>query len=286
MTFINDTIGNWTPAQLQAFIQNIVSVEPAQIPSALDFQSLTSGDASLDQLTINDIINFGPNSQLKTNLQTLTKGNILSSDYWGHVIQSYVTDYEQGSSFAFQRDYRCQTYPSSLFTNGDEINFVNGRLWGQLLYNPIADSNPSIGYRVKTAEGGATWSHQGFALYGPVNFGDTVINQIAVTESAGNYFSGTGYQTRDWDTAIDTLEPGFYYVVILTKWSAMSTIPQITSRQALAVNDGYLDGIWGIQSWGIDSWSGAMPSSLDLTGNASTLSGVVNTFWAKLGNAS
>lgn len=40
----SNTIGDWTPAQLQAFITNLLHVEPSTLPTSLHIQQLTLFD--------------------------------------------------------------------------------------------------------------------------------------------------------------------------------------------------------------------------------------------------
>ncbi len=43
--FLNKTIGDWTPAELQSFLQNVVQLEPSQLPPSFNVKTLTSADA-------------------------------------------------------------------------------------------------------------------------------------------------------------------------------------------------------------------------------------------------
>lgn len=42
MSFIKETIGAWTPADLQSFLQNVVQLEPSQLPPSFNVKALTS----------------------------------------------------------------------------------------------------------------------------------------------------------------------------------------------------------------------------------------------------
>ena len=44
MSFIHQTIGDWTPAELQSFLQNVVQLEPSQLPPSFSVKTLVSAE--------------------------------------------------------------------------------------------------------------------------------------------------------------------------------------------------------------------------------------------------
>lgn len=234
MAFIEDTIASWTPAQLQSFIQNIVSLEPSQIPSALDLNGLSSTEMTAENLTLTSQLSLSKQLRLISDSQGFKKGQGIMADFYGHATPSWQRDSGLAGAYAFQGNIRAQTQDKQNFASGSDVIFTNSRLWANLINIPITDSASGIAYRVIQAEdqGTLNWDHVGWGLFGPLNDGDTVINRVAASQTTSatdtSYFGQTGLKTIPWTVDPSPLQAGWYYLAVLTDWTTMGTVPKLS----------------------------------------------------------
>src|SRR5690242_4122107 len=128
MAFIDDTIGNWTPAQLQGFLQGIAQLSPTQMPPAVSLATADIAESSVDNLRINSIIDLSKDLKMAQDGQNLTKGQALVSDFWGKQHASYPVDPSQAFHFMLGDNVRTQTVDAAIFGASDAITLGDGTL--------------------------------------------------------------------------------------------------------------------------------------------------------------
>lgn len=274
MAFIDDTIGNWTPAQLQSFLQGIVQLSPTQMPPNVNVTSADMSEATVDNLKVNSMLDLSKDLKLSQGGQLFTKGQSLVSDFWGRQYTSYPVDPSQAFHFMLGDNVRTQTVDAAIFSSTDTITLGDGTLDLTAVYMPIPDTIGSVKWYSQTAATGATYDHfNGFGIY-KANLNITTftgtLDLIGQTANDGTIWNSTGEQFKDLTADVD-IDPGLYYIGHLTNWSAITTQPQLLGHNAVALNGGMNASGGFARKWRVTTQS-TLPSSIDVTttGSANT----------------
>lgn len=118
MSFISKTIGDWTPAELQSFLQNVVQLEPSQLPPSFNVKALTSSEdivangvrltgdpPTVESRAIRDA-GIAPGSD-QSNPQTIPNGTATKVHFTTHTNYNSTIDDPQRDQWLNNADWEC-----------------------------------------------------------------------------------------------------------------------------------------------------------------------------------
>lgn len=222
MGFIDDTIANWTPAQLQSFIQSISSVDATQIPTSLNFLASEIAAGKIDNLSVNNKLDLAAKVGISQAGVPIDEGLVASSDANNQLVFKNTQDWER-VHLATGDTWAGMNYHQSVFTTAGSPNMINGRVHLQLVEVTKKMTTNGFVFNVASADSGMTYTNNGYAVYGPWTPGASSVALIKSVDNGATagIFSSTGTVTMSF-TPISFYSPGFYYVATFAKWSAGS----------------------------------------------------------------
>lgn len=267
--FLDDTIGNWTVAELQNFLQSVAQLEPTQLPPAISPAQADIAQATVDSLKINSIIDLSSDLKMSRDGQTMKKGQTLVSDFWGRQYNSYPVEPSQAFHFMLGDNVRCQSVDPGIFSTAatDSITLGDGTLDLTAVYMPVPDNVNTFNWYNATAATGATYNNfNGFGLY-QANLDITsftgTLDLIAQTANDGTIWNSTGEKFANFTSGID-IDAGLYYIANLTNWSAITTQPQLLGHNAPALNAGMNASGGFARKLRVTGAQTALPSSINV----------------------
>lgn len=267
MSFINDKIGDWTPAQLQSFIQSITSVDAAQIPSSLNFTASEIAAGKIGNLDLTNKLNMADKVGISKANVPINEALVLSSDENSQLQWQPTQDWEAVHVDIGDGWSGMNYHPSQLSSAGSPA-LTNQRLTLQLVYAKKKITTNAFFYNVVTGDSGATYTENGYALYAadadgtPWTPGMTSITKIKDNNngSSAGVFSSTGNFAATFSGPIADLDPGYYFFGFLTVWSAMGTTPVLFGAGARGLHAAFPGGF--SRSCGFNSHTGGFPPTI------------------------
>lgn len=262
MAFIDDTIANWTPAQLQSFIQSITSVDATQIPSSLNFLASEIASGKIDNLSVNNKLDLAAKVGTTQAGQPVDESLVLSADSNSQLQFQDIQDWEHAHLVTGDTWAGMNYHPSTF--SGSTMQLTNQRLALQLIHVKKKMFSTAFVYSVTTGDSGATYSHNGYALYGPWTPGDTSVSLLRSFDggsTAGPFTTTGNANSAGFDPPITTIQPGYYFFAFLSVWSAMGTAPALYGGQIRGLTQA-VSGTNFSRSCGFNSHTSGFPSTI------------------------
>lgn len=265
MAFFDDTIGNWTVAELQNYLQSVAQLEPTQLPPAISPAQADIADARIDSLRINSIIDLSSSVKFSKDGQTMHKGEILMSDFWGNVQPRHEVDFHMGAQLYLQGQARMMTMDPAYVSTDDSVNDLGpNRLDFYLAYMPLREKQVTqVGF-YQTVQGDYTSSaYNGIGIYKLRDTTSGMIDKVAETGNDGTMWkNSSGHVVVDLADSAD-IDSGWYYFCVAQNWSASVTNPRILHKSTPAVNLQFTT--LAQRSFRLTN-SGSLADSYDITG--------------------
>jgi len=218
-----ENISNWTPAELQAFIQNVGQLEPSQLPSSY----------SSDQVSANGIV-IAKSLSLATGAQLLQDGYqypsiaVPASSFTGDIVPIYID--HSGIAAARAGGSSVLAATSDITDASDTTAMTSGRANFSRIYLPARTPVSAIHLFQGIVPTTSSYTAGGVALYQMTSMGASLPNLSRVTNFN---FSGSSVYGQ-WNAAASTgfrdytasspvvLDPGIYYGAFFLAWSALT----------------------------------------------------------------
>lgn len=255
------TIGKWSPGELQSFIETLARVPQTSLPPSLDMNSLLA-----DYVGARTMLDFADNVKLAKQGKIFDPLQFVGADWAGEAQAMYAATEGAPSWRAGGGTIVAQNV--DLPEAGDEYAAVDQRLAGALVYLPARHLVTNGHIFVSTIPSAWNGSYNALDLY-RISDNTTptapVLTRITGADTIGGTISGsTGLKTIPFAQA-QILDPGIYYVTLITHWSSKTGTLGFACKAATRAsqNDSYLGG--PMRSVYIDSQTSS-PSSFTPTG--------------------
>lgn len=230
-----NSIGHWTPAELQAFMQNVVRLEPSAFPPAFNLESLSAG-----QVNVTEGLDFGSNSRLTKDGKDFAAIQFPGASFDGSIEAMYAE--VTGTALWRASGGTILAQVGDLPDYGDQYDAVNQRMQGSALYLPARTPVSKIHYYVSSAPSAFSGHTNKVGLFAPQSDGS--LSEVGIVSGAGSDFTTAGFKTETFD-APKLLDAGVYVAAVLTYWNSITGTLGFACRNATRANQtsGYLGGI-------------------------------------------
>ncbi len=285
----SERIGDWTPAQLAAFIQD-QSNDPTQMPHAFTAKSinltehLVVGGKQFEHAVIPRAVTMGDAKGKTVGIYPQHSGSRALNGAYAAINPT------ANKVFA-------ETYDQRLTTA--DVALVSGTMRAQAFYVPHKERLSGMYLNYSQFETGGTFTYGGYAIYGPIAYDASVpglnsaqLPQIAITQTANinnfraasPYFIQNGYLgitgATPWDLVI---ESGIYFMAALYSFSVAPT------ANARLISDAPVGAALATFELGIPGFMEAftiakatLPATLDITAGGNAFSNA--RIWAAFYN--
>ena len=282
MTFINDKIGEWTPAQLQSFIQDVISMQGAQIPTSLNFQASEIASGKIENLDLRTSLNVAQKVGLTVEGVPVSEGLVAQADSNGQLTWSQPQDWLAPANVVGDA-WAGQNFDSSIFSTTGSPALNNQRASFQLIQLKRRTTSHDFYVHV-AASPAATITNSAFMLMDLNVATGEVGGQVSMVSTSGttNPFASTGPLNAQVSSPITFIDPGWYYfgVWVNLNTGSMPSLLGATAGGINAVNGGGLSRSCGFNSI---TGSGSLPSSFN--SSTSGFTRFTNIFWVGAGTA-
>lgn len=256
------TIGKWTPAELQSFLDNVARVPQTAMPSSLNLSSMLS-----DYVGAKTMLDLAANVKLAKQGAVFDPLQFVGADFSGEAQPMYAST-EGGAQWqAGGGSIIAQS--GDLPDFGDEYAAIDQRLVGALIYLPARHLVTNGHVFVSTIPSAFNGTYNSVDLWSIQPGSDPTsptLEWVTGAQTMGGTFStSTGFKTATFSQA-EILDPGLYILSIITHWSSITGTLGFACKHATRAtqNDSYLGG--PMRSVYIDSQT-STPASFTPTGS-------------------
>lgn len=216
-----DTIGEWTQAELQNFIQNVGQLAPSQLPP-----SYSSDQIQANGITVAQQLNLTQGAQLLQDGYQYPSIAVPAASFTGDIVPIYADTSGLGAARASGSTLVAASFDLPDAT--DQTGLVNGRGYWTRMYVPARTpiNNVYLFNSLAPSAGGYTQAEVGFYKMDSMDqvSGHPNLTRLLHWTGVGSDWNSTstaGVKTYNSATPV-MLDPGIYYGALVLAWTSIT----------------------------------------------------------------